>query len=113
MVTFFDFMLGLPTRYVLHVWDCRGIFRSEDEEEQKYIERTCKYVKCGPFDVPVPHSVEVNDELKKKLEEWCWEILRRNRGGINISGVYRVFADQLEELENILERCIEEAEPCE
>jgi hypothetical protein len=44
--------------------------------------------------------------LKKEIASWFWKILERRGGGINVSGFYTVFEDELEELNEIIEKYV-------
>jgi hypothetical protein len=96
---------AMASGWEMHVWDCRGLIRPKSHlwEELDFVNRF-KYIEVGKFKVPIPEEFagRLTDKALRKIEGWCWEVLRFWDSGINISGIYPIPIHMLQELEAIL-----------
>jgi hypothetical protein len=107
-------IFNIPSGWVIHVWDCRGTLLPADPDEQEELLKMIRrgelvWLEIEYFKIPVRREVQSkfeNERLKKKIASWFWKLLGRRGGGINISGLYTVFIDELEELNEIIEKYV-------
>jgi len=94
--------------WVMNVWDCVGEVAPADDElwEALDFENSFEYVEVGNFRIPIPKQFagRLTDRLLRKIEGWCWEVLRFWGSGINISGAYPIPMDMMQELEAMLHK---------
>jgi hypothetical protein len=102
---------GEPSGWAIAVWDCIGKLVPTDSDAYETMlkmldEGKLVWLKVGNFKIPVYASElekwEKNERLKRKLEGWCWKVLEHRGGAINWSGVYLVYASELDEFNEIV-----------
>jgi hypothetical protein len=102
---------GLPSGWAIAVWDCRGSLIPTDSDAygkmmEMMAEKKLTWLDIGYFRIPV-YSNEFekwdrNERLKKKIEGWCWKVIRNRGGAINWSGVYPVYSSEFDEFNAII-----------
>jgi hypothetical protein len=89
------------------VWDGRAIIRPTKRLLRIWpeAEKRFQYVDIGNnFRIPIPieFANKLTSKLLRKIEKWCWRVLREQGGAINWSGVYPIPIEAFEELSAIL-----------
>ena len=79
------------SRTYINVWDCHGTLVIDDKEEETE--------SIGYFSVP---KRIITNENKDKLEKLLWQVLEDNGSAINMSGIYYLDKEHLEELEKLI-----------
>jgi hypothetical protein len=99
-------MEALWALWEMVVWDGKAAIRPTKRLESLWpqVREKFKYVDVGNFKVPIPLEFvnKLTPKLLRKIEGWCWKVLRTQGGAINWSGVYPISDKALEELSTIL-----------
>ena len=100
-----------PSGWVIDVWDCHGVLKPYEKAGygRKYeLPEGWEWLDIGHFSIPILTEERPlwvgNERLRRKVEGFCWRILKRRGGAINWSGWYNITANEVEELRAIVQK---------
>jgi len=103
----FVFYFGLPSGWVIDVWNCHGVLKLEEDAGKGCLSKLpegMEWLDIGYFSIPVKTDRKqfYTEKLKRKIEGFLFSILERRGGAINMSGIYPIYADEFDRLIEIL-----------
>ena len=101
------FEWGIPSGWIIDVWNCHGILKPETEAGKGglyELPEGLEWMNIGWFTVPILSAEKqyYTEKLKRKIHGWLESILSRRGGAINMSGLYPIYIHEIDELRTIL-----------